>query len=109
VTLITTDILEENSVSIFKVTRIGEIGTTLAVTSKWHMLCSLLIQKMEVLHSNAMSVLTRATWHNIPKDGIHQMEWNFRIFYTILEGRLQQHKKVNLLNLVWHFDTTKSD
>jgi hypothetical protein len=33
VTLVRTDVLEELSVSIIRVTRIGELGTTLAVTS----------------------------------------------------------------------------
>jgi hypothetical protein len=33
VALVSTDILEENSASIIRVTGIGELGTTLAVTS----------------------------------------------------------------------------
>jgi hypothetical protein len=34
VVLVRTDVSEESSASIIKVTRIGELGTTLAVTSK---------------------------------------------------------------------------
>jgi hypothetical protein len=34
VAVVRTDVLEELSVSIIRVTRIGELGTTLAVTSK---------------------------------------------------------------------------
>jgi hypothetical protein len=48
VALVRTDISEALSASIIRVTRIGEIGTTLAVTS----------------------VLTRATRRNIPEDAI---------------------------------------
>jgi hypothetical protein len=33
VALVRTDVLEEHSASIIKVTKIGELGTTLAVTS----------------------------------------------------------------------------
>jgi hypothetical protein len=57
VALVKTDIPEERSASIIRVTRIGEPGTTLAVTSNQ---CTL----------QRKSVLTRATQHNIPEDGI---------------------------------------
>jgi hypothetical protein len=45
----------------------GELGTALAVTSNQSMLVTLM---MEVIHSSITSILTRATWHNIPVDGI---------------------------------------
>jgi hypothetical protein len=38
VALVRSDVLEEHSTSIIKVTRIGELGTTLAVTSNQRML-----------------------------------------------------------------------
>jgi hypothetical protein len=40
VAFVRTDVLEERSASIIRVTRIGEIGT-LAVTSNWSTLCAL--------------------------------------------------------------------
>jgi hypothetical protein len=51
VVLVITDVSEELSASLIRVTRIGELGTTLAVTSNRHM------------H-------TRATRRNIPEDTI---------------------------------------
>jgi hypothetical protein len=39
VTLIRTDVSEELSASFIRVTRIGELGTTLAVTSNRHAAC----------------------------------------------------------------------
>jgi hypothetical protein len=36
VALVRTDVSEELSASFIRVTRIGELGTTLAVTSKWY-------------------------------------------------------------------------
>jgi hypothetical protein len=36
VALVRTDVSEELSASFIRVTRIGELGTTLAVTSNWH-------------------------------------------------------------------------
>jgi hypothetical protein len=38
VALVRTDVSEELTASIYRVTRIGELGTTLAVTSNGHML-----------------------------------------------------------------------
>jgi hypothetical protein len=79
VALVRTDVSEELSVSIIRVTRIGELGTMLAVTTsmRWLLVTAnvpsspiLVTLMMEALSSSETSVLTRATWHNIPKHGI---------------------------------------
>jgi hypothetical protein len=54
VTLVRTDVSEEFSTSFIRVTRIGELGTTLAVTS----------------NRRAPSVLTKDTRHNNPEDTV---------------------------------------
>jgi hypothetical protein len=51
------DVSEEISASIISVTRIGELGTTLAIM-------------MEVTLSSGTSVLTKATRRHIQEDGI---------------------------------------
>jgi hypothetical protein len=100
VVLVRTDVSEEPSVSFIRVTRIGELGTTLAVTSNRstlrrntsciyvfiyffaacvtandvHSSSILVTLKMEALRSSETSVLTRATLRNIPEEGIRQRQ-----------------------------------
>jgi hypothetical protein len=70
VALVSTDISEENIASIIRVTRTGELGKALAVTSN-----------PSIPRRNTISVLTGATWHYIPEDSILQATNTFVIAF----------------------------
>jgi hypothetical protein len=70
VALVRTDVSEELSASFIKVTRIGTLETTLAVTSNDERCEEILVSlMMEALRSSETSVLTRATRRGIPEEG----------------------------------------
>jgi hypothetical protein len=76
VALVRTDVSEESITSNFRVTRIGELGTTLARSMLRLLVIANLIPNspilvtlmMEAIRSSETSVLTRTTRHDIPED-----------------------------------------
>jgi hypothetical protein len=70
VAFVRTDVSEDLSASFIRVTRIGELGTMLVTASIVPSSPILVTLTKEALSSFETSVLTRATWHNIPADTI---------------------------------------
>jgi hypothetical protein len=116
VAIVRTDVSEELSAFSIRVTRIGELGTTLAVTgSLSHFVFLRIVRRLlvtanvvpsslifvtlmlEALSFSETSVLTRVTRRNIPEDGIlhsHRRE-NLKSYIALTGWALQRRRNVS--------------
>jgi hypothetical protein len=72
VALVKTDVSEECSASFIRVTGIGELGTTLAVTSNRHTLCAFL----NSVHTNPLLDHSKALTVHVDTDICYIEQWS---------------------------------
>jgi hypothetical protein len=88
VALVRTYVSEVSIASVIRVTRIGELGTALAVTKPKHAVrCTVILVtlKMVAVRYSETSILKRATWCNIPEKGFlhsHHSE-NIKLYIAL--------------------------
>jgi hypothetical protein len=101
VALVRTDVSKELRASFIRVTRIGELGTTLAVTCVVHS-SPILVTLMEALSSDETSVLTRATRRSVPEEAILHSHRNENLKSYILSPVSKYFMSLHVLQSYRH-------